>query len=117
MDVSTLHKKIGLDFFSDRSTSFNERARLADHYVRFNVPELMRVAATGVGRDTCLNIIKLAEGGFNQVFVLTMDDGYELIARIPTPIAGPPHYTTSSEVATMDFVRTRLGIPVLKVFA
>ena len=117
MDVSTLHKKIGAELFADRSTSFNERARLAEHYVCFNVPELMRVAAAAVGRDRCIHIVKLAEGGFNKVFILTMNDGYEVIARIPTPIAGPPHYTTSSEVATMDFVRTRLGIPVPKVFA
>ncbi|KAI9680618.1 MAG: hypothetical protein M1817_004058 [Caeruleum heppii] len=44
-----------------------------------------------------------------------MDDGYEVIARIPTPIAGPPHYMTASEVATMDFVRTQLDIPAPKV--
>ncbi|KAL8714703.1 MAG: hypothetical protein Q9225_006528 [Loekoesia sp. 1 TL-2023] len=46
-----------------------------------------------------------------------MDDGREVIARLPTPIAGPPHYTTASEVATMDFLRTQLDIPVPKVFA
>ncbi|KAL9103637.1 MAG: hypothetical protein Q9163_001332 [Psora crenata] len=45
-----------------------------------------------------------------------MDDGYEVIARIPMPIAGPAHYMTASEVATMDFLRTQLNIPVPKVF-
>jgi len=46
-----------------------------------------------------------------------MDNGYEVIARIPTPIAGPAHYTTASEVTTIDFLRTRLDIPTLRVFA
>ena len=90
---------------------------MAEHYVRFNVPELMRIAALAVGRDRCVDIIKFKEGGFNKVFLLTMDDGYEVIARIPTPIAGPAHYMTASEVATMDFLRTRLDIPAPKVFA
>ena len=60
---------------------------------------------------------KLTKGGFNKVFVLTMDDDYEVIARIPTPVAAPPHYMTASEVATMDFLRNHLDIPVPKVFA
>lgn len=59
----------------------------------------------------------MAEGGFNKIFLLTMNDGLEVIARIPTPIAGPPHYTTASEVATLDFLRNTLEVPVPKVFA
>lgn len=60
---------------------------------------------------------KLAEGGFNKVFRLVMDNGSVAIARIPNPNAGPAFKTTASEVATMDFVRTILGIPVPEVFA
>ncbi|KAI1940371.1 hypothetical protein LOZ66_001963 [Ophidiomyces ophidiicola] len=59
----------------------------------------------------------MAEGGFNKVFLLTMENGNEVVARIPTPIAGPPFYTTASEVATMDFLRTILNIPIPQVFA
>ena len=90
---------------------------MAERYVRFNVLELMRVAAKAVGRDKWLDMVKLTEGGFNKIFLLTMDDGYEVIARMPTPIAGPPHYVTASEVATMDFLRSQLDVPVPKVFA
>lgn len=89
---------------------------MAERYICFNVPELMRIAAIAVGRNRCVDIVKVTEGGFNKIFLLTMDDGYEVIARIPTPIAGPPHYMTASEVATMDFLRTQLDIPVPKVF-
>ncbi|KAH6638995.1 kinase-like domain-containing protein [Boeremia exigua] len=46
-----------------------------------------------------------------------MDDGAVVIARIPNPNAGPPFKTTASEVATMDFARTVLEIPVPKVLA
>jgi hypothetical protein len=60
---------------------------------------------------------KLAEGSFNKVFLLTMDTGKQIIARIPHPNAGPPHYTTASEVATMHYLRTRLQLPVPRVIA
>ncbi|DAA73906.1 TPA_exp: Uncharacterized protein A8136_3892 [Trichophyton benhamiae CBS 112371] len=46
-----------------------------------------------------------------------MDDGKEVIAKIPNPNAGRPHFVTSSEVATMDFVRNRLNIPAPKVYS
>lgn len=36
--------------------------------------------------------------------LLSMEDGREVIAKMPNPNAGVPHYTTASEVATMDFV-------------
>ena len=35
-----------------------------------------------------------------------MDDGREVIAKLPNPKAGLPHFTTASEVATMNFVRS-----------
>lgn len=33
-----------------------------------------------------------------------MDNGTEVIAKLPNPIAGPAYYTTASEVATREFV-------------
>ena len=35
-----------------------------------------------------------------------------MIARIPIPITGPPHYTNASEAATMDFLQTLLQLLV-----
>ncbi|KAL3474602.1 kinase-like domain-containing protein [Aspergillus californicus] len=105
-------------FFKNTSRRwiFNEKDRLAERYVKFNPTELQRVAGEAI-QDSCPNIVKLAEGGFNKVFLLRSNSGREVIARIPTPIAGPAHYTTASEVATMDFARTLLKLPVPKVLA
>ena len=38
------------------------------------------------------------------MFILRAKNDYKVIARIPTPIAGPPRYITASEVATIDFL-------------
>ncbi|PGH15192.1 hypothetical protein AJ79_02557 [Helicocarpus griseus UAMH5409] len=96
--------------------SFNESLRLEERYVKFNVAALKQAAARAVNKQDCVRITKLAEGGFNKVFLLTMDDGQEVIARIPTPIAGPSHHTTASEVATMEFLGVILRVPVPRVF-
>ncbi|KAL3485358.1 hypothetical protein BJX62DRAFT_243005 [Aspergillus germanicus] len=46
-----------------------------------------------------------------------MDNGKNVIVRIPHPIAGPKYYVTASEVATMEFARSVLDIPTPEVFA
>ncbi|CAG7921350.1 unnamed protein product [Penicillium olsonii] len=51
------------------------------------------------------------------LFLLRAKNGREVIARIPTPVAGPPHYTTASKVATMDFLRSILKLLVPEVLA
>lgn len=54
------------------------------------------------------------EGGFNRSFVITLDDGTKVVARLPTCVAGPRRLTTNSEVATITYCKHvslyRLGI-------
>lgn len=51
------------------------------------------------------------------MFLLRAKNDCEVIARIPTPIAGPPYYTTASEVATIDFLRDILKLPVPRILS
>ncbi|KAK2763292.1 hypothetical protein FQN54_009928 [Arachnomyces sp. PD_36] len=46
-----------------------------------------------------------------------MDDGNEVIAKIPCPNAGPASLTTASEVATLRLLRSCTSIRVPEVFA
>ncbi|KAH7381813.1 kinase-like domain-containing protein [Cadophora sp. MPI-SDFR-AT-0126] len=96
---------------------WDEESQRRERFLVFNVQELQRIAAESVGAQCCVSITKLAEGGYNKVFRLVMDNGSVAIARLPNPNAGPAQKTTASEVATMDFARTVLNIPVPKVFA
>ncbi|OBT78357.1 hypothetical protein VF21_02169 [Pseudogymnoascus sp. 05NY08] len=68
---------------------WDEEERLLERYTKFNVEELKRVAAESIGAKTCVSMVKLAEGGYNKVFRLIMDNGSVAIARIPCPNAGP----------------------------
>ena len=51
-----------------------------------------------------VKVLKCVEGQYNKVFILTMDNGFECVAKIPNPNAGPAYYLTASEVATRHFV-------------
>lgn len=51
-----------------------------------------------------IKVLKCVEGQFNKAFIMTMNDGTEILAKIPNPNAGPEFYTTASEVATRSFV-------------
>ncbi|KAM5438425.1 hypothetical protein MferCBS31731_005002 [Microsporum ferrugineum] len=90
---------------------------MAVRYVEFDMPGLLKVAASAVGADLCTRVVKLSEGQYNKVFLLTMNDGREIIAKLPNPNAGRVHFVTASEVATMDFLRNTLHLPVPEVYA
>ncbi|KZF23492.1 phosphotransferase enzyme family protein [Xylona heveae TC161] len=81
--------------------------------------ELVRVATAslGCGPDSCISVEKLPEGNYNKVFLIKLHDGRQVVAKVPNPNAGLPFYTTASEAATMEFVRTVAGIPSPKIYA
>ncbi|PWY91337.1 hypothetical protein BO94DRAFT_573791, partial [Aspergillus sclerotioniger CBS 115572] len=95
---------------------WNENEQLSRRYVKFNLDELVRIAVRVTGSSSCIQVQKLPEGNFSKVFLITMDDNKEVIAKLPNPNAGRPHFTTASEVATMDYVRNVLNIPTPKVY-
>jgi hypothetical protein len=44
-----------------------------------------------------------------------MDDGFKVVAKFPYQFSGTKYLMTASEVATMDYVRTQLSLPVPQV--
>jgi hypothetical protein len=72
--------------------------------VRFDMNQLARIATDSIMANKCINIEKCPDGMYNKSYLFTMDDGRQVIGKVPNPNAGLPHFTTASEVATMDFV-------------
>jgi len=58
---------------------------------------------------------KLDKGGFNCIFLITMRDGFRMIARILYPVTVPKFYAVASKVATMCFLHAK-GLPVPQVY-
>ncbi|KAF3480542.1 phosphotransferase family protein [Arthroderma uncinatum] len=107
------------DFFRFTRSRFlcDEAAELSRRYVKFDVEQLAKISAevSGPGTRRYVKVEKLADGLYNKALLLTMDDGIQVIGKVPNPNAGMPHFTTASEVATMDFARNILGTPAPKV--
>lgn len=103
--------------FRSHRFSYNDNLRHRERRRVFNVSELKRLAALAVQQNEVdvIGFEKLAEGGFNRSFLITMRDGYRLVARIPYPATEPKSLLVASEVATLDFLRAH-GIQVPKVF-
>ncbi|KAF3895442.1 APH domain-containing protein [Trichophyton interdigitale] len=114
--LSILGTKASEDIFTYTSGRyvFNESLRKKERYVRFDIDAFKKLAAGHINHGKVADITKLAEGGFNRVFLLTMEDGFQAIAKMPYQTALPKYYATASEAATMELLRT-MNIPVPNV--
>ncbi|KAL7280984.1 hypothetical protein ACG7TL_005934 [Trametes sanguinea] len=107
-DVADEHELFSV---TTRRWLWNEEQQRAARYLPFNVQALVDVATKASGAKRCTSIKKIQDGIFNRTLSLRFDNDVELIAKIPFPTAGPKHYCTASEVATLDYLRTEHGIP------
>ncbi|KAH7087483.1 kinase-like domain-containing protein [Paraphoma chrysanthemicola] len=90
---------------------------MSQRQVCFNVQELVRCAADAIQADRCVKIEKYPDGMYNKRMLLTMSNGSQVVAKVPNPNAGLAHFTTASEVATMDFARNVLQTPTPRILA
>lgn len=84
---------------------------MAQRTIRFNINELARVAATSINAEKCVGIKNCPDGQYNKVYVFQMNDGREVVGKVPCPNVGLPHFAIASEVATMDFVSIYISFP------
>jgi hypothetical protein len=96
---------------------WNEKQQLDARYRHFNISNLKKLACELIGSTRCISLEKIGEGSYNKAFRLVMPNSQNLIVKIPNPNAGPARHMTASEVATMEFGRTVLNLPVPKVLA
>ncbi|KAI0075629.1 hypothetical protein K474DRAFT_1773094 [Panus rudis PR-1116 ss-1] len=108
LDATKTHELFSV---TTRRWLYNEEQQRAARYLPFNVQALIDVATNAADAKSCITIEKIQDGIFNRVLSLRFDNGVEFIAKIPFPTAGPKHYCTANEVATLDYLRTEHGIP------
>ncbi|KAJ0423313.1 kinase-like domain-containing protein [Aspergillus carlsbadensis] len=98
-----------------------EPEKLASRYHEFRLPALLEAAVKVTNRGAAefagVKVLKCVEGQHNKAFILTMNTGQDIVARIPNPNTGPKYYTVASEVATRHFLRDCLSIPVPCIYA
>lgn len=83
-----------------RNDKHERQMRQIDH----NFNELCRKVVELSSGAQSIKSCEKREGGFNRVFIFTMDDGSRLVARLPfSTLAGPAKLATASEVATIRY--------------
>ncbi|KAB8235854.1 kinase-like domain-containing protein [Aspergillus alliaceus] len=89
-----------------------DKSERAARYIKFDFNALcQKVLDVSPGAETITNCKKL-EGGFNRVFVFTLNNAKRVVARLPFALAGPAKLTTASEVATIKYLQSRTSIPI-----
>ncbi|KAJ4360729.1 Phosphotransferase enzyme [Didymosphaeria variabile] len=112
--------KFDHEHFYQHSTGrwlWDEKKQLAESYRHFDIPALKEIAAQSVGAKRCISMGKIAEGHSSRVFRLRMDNGKYAFARILYANLDPEcaARAINSEVASMEFARTVLGVPTPRV--
>ncbi|PGH00170.1 hypothetical protein AJ80_09224 [Polytolypa hystricis UAMH7299] len=86
-------------------------------YLQIDFPLLCETAIKVCnGASKAADYVK-KEGGYTRAFILTMETGKRVVARIPPPVAGPPRLTTNSEVATITYLQSKTSLPIFKILA
>ncbi|KAH7402429.1 kinase-like domain-containing protein [Pyrenochaeta sp. MPI-SDFR-AT-0127] len=95
----------------------DEEFQCKKRHVRFDASSLCELVGSLSESVSPVIAIEKLEGGFSKALLMKRADGTEIVAKIPCRNAGPPHYTTASEVAVLDYIREHTSIPAPKVLA
>lgn len=89
--------------YTNGSFLFNKKFQSDRHYVKFDLNALCDVAAAAGDDVSPICAIEKMEGGFSKALLMKKQNGSEVVAKIPCRNAGPPIYTTASEVAMLRY--------------
>ncbi|KAJ7614815.1 protein kinase subdomain-containing protein PKL/CAK/Fmp29 [Roridomyces roridus] len=95
----------------------NNDLRIAERKRVFNADGLRQLAAQSVNRrpEDIVDVEKDNETSLNRSFLITMRDGFKMVAHIPYGITPAKYLSVASEAATMAFLHAS-GLPVPRVY-
>ncbi len=81
----------------------DEKQQYSRRYVKFNVQKLCEKVSSITEHGAPVCKIDKMEGGFSKALLMTIEDGAEVVAKIPNPTAGRAKYSTASEAAVLQY--------------
>ncbi|KAJ5426904.1 hypothetical protein N7465_001974 [Penicillium sp. CMV-2018d] len=114
MDQATVHGVDPHSYTSGRWLRDNKHQRQLRR-IDFNFDELCRKVVGLYHGTKHIKSCEKKEGGFNRVFIFTMDDSSRVVARLPFTSAGPAKLATASEVATIQYLQRKTSIPIPEI--
>ncbi|OJJ67208.1 hypothetical protein ASPBRDRAFT_34509 [Aspergillus brasiliensis CBS 101740] len=122
--ISSIHKcykangvRTGFDphnYTSGRWLRDDKKER-ASRYIEFDFDALCRRILDLSPKASSIIDCQKLEGGFNRVFVFELNDDTRLVAKLSFALAGPPRLTTSSEVATINYLQANTTVPIPRI--
>lgn len=101
--ANTINKATDPHIYTTGRWLNRDKLQCEARYVKFDFAALCKKAVHTCSGATKVIRYEKKEGGFNRVFILYLDNGERVVARVPFPIAGPRRLVTNSEVATMTY--------------
>ncbi|PKY06081.1 hypothetical protein P168DRAFT_296345 [Aspergillus campestris IBT 28561] len=92
-----------------------DRQEIASRYIPFDFDALCQKVVGLCPGAGAISACRKLEGGFNRVFIFTLDNGKKIVARLPFRLAGPARLTTLSEVATIRYLQEKTRIPIPEI--
>lgn len=83
-----------------------DKLEIDSRYFQFNFGALCQKIIELCPEASYIKTCRKVEGGFNRVFVFTLDTAKTIVARLPFRLAGPAKLTTISEVATVRYCKS-----------
>ncbi|KAL9029976.1 MAG: hypothetical protein Q9180_006960, partial [Flavoplaca navasiana] len=80
----------------------DEKRQLAKRHLKFDLTNLCEEASRVTNGSTVQRVEKM-EGGFSKALLMTMNNGKEVVAKLPCPNAGRAMYSTASEAAVLHY--------------
>lgn len=71
--------------------------------MHFDFEALLNVAIKSSHGASRVVRCKKKEGNFDRAFIMKLDNGAKVVARLPNGFAGHPRLTLASEVATLQY--------------
>lgn len=81
----------------------NDKCERQIRQINLNFDKLCRKIVDLFNGSKSIKKCAKKEGGFNRVFIFTMDDSSRVVARLPFTLAGPAKLATASEMATIQY--------------
>ncbi|KAA8645909.1 aminoglycoside phosphotransferase family protein [Aspergillus tanneri] len=117
--ANTMNVGLGLDIEPHAYTSGRwlrrDKLETGSRYIEFNFGALCQKVIELCPGASAIVACQKIEGGFNRVFIFTLNNTKKIVARLPFQLAGPTRLTTVSEVATVSYLQAKTSIPIPKI--
>ncbi|KAH0195229.1 hypothetical protein KCU99_g10184, partial [Aureobasidium melanogenum] len=93
----------------------NDKGERKDRHISFDFKALVDKVISCCEGATSIQTWSKKEGNSCKAFVFCTDNGKQIVAKLPTSVAGPKSLITNSELATIRYLQKHTSVPIPRV--